>query len=81
MTESGFYMCTPALPGKVFGIYYVAAEVLYVNFLEVMVYTQEAIQLNALSSTVLTGTTSSLPPSNAMQNIVVAALWRPKKGV
>jgi len=54
MIDSGWYMCPTALSGKVFGILQeLNNNSNPVNFLEVMVYSQEAIQLQALETTLL----------------------------
>jgi hypothetical protein len=63
--SGGFYQCS--LTGTVFGIYTNAG---WNSFKEVMLYSQEAIQINALSA-VATDVNIGCPATNALQNIVV----------
>ena len=67
MTAGGWYMSTSPLSGTIFGI---IANTNWFTFREVMLYSQEAIQMNALSA-VATDVNSSFPATNALQNIVV----------
>lgn len=62
MPETGWYMCPNALNGTVFGFWHDVGVNwqsypihTFLGLIEVMVYTQEAIQLNALSSTIISG--------------------------
>jgi hypothetical protein len=68
MTAGGWYMCSNSMTGTVFGIYSSANEIS--SFREVMLYSQEAIQMNAMSA-IATDVDSSCPAINALQNIVV----------
>jgi hypothetical protein len=44
MTDGGWYPCPNSMIGTTFGVYSNSA---YLNFMEVMAYSQEAIHLNA----------------------------------
>ncbi len=64
MTDGGFYMCSSIMQGKVFGFWGYAD---YYNFNEAMAYSQEAIQMNALSTAIISGSADvNHPISNAI---------------
>jgi len=64
MTDGGFYMCSSIMQGNVFGFWMYAD---YFNFMEAMAYSQEAIQMNALSTSIISGSAhSGHPISNAI---------------
>jgi len=54
MIESGWYMCPTVLSGRVFGINHTPNNY-WVTFLEVLIYSQEAIQLQALETRIIAG--------------------------
>ena len=60
-------MCSTTMTGTIFGIY---SATDFLNFVEAMLYSQEAIQMNALSA-VATDFSLGFPATNALQNIVV----------
>ena len=43
MTDGGWYLCPKSLTGNTFGVY---STIQILNFMEVMAYSQEAIQTN-----------------------------------
>ena len=63
MTEGGWYMFPQSMTGTIFGIYSFANGIS--SFREVMLYSQEAIQMKALSA-VATNLHASFPASNAL---------------
>jgi hypothetical protein len=67
MTAGGWYIFSASMTGTIFGI---IASTNYFNLREVMLYSQEAIQINALSA-VATDVNLNYPAANALQNIVV----------
>ena len=73
MTAGGWYMSTSPMTCTIFGI---IAKTNYFNFREVMLYSQEAIQINALSA-IATNVNLSFPATNALQNIVVLLATAP----
>jgi hypothetical protein len=46
MTDGGWNICQNSMIGTTFGVY---STTTYLNFVEVMAFSQEAIQMNALS--------------------------------
>ena len=66
MNAGGWYLCPESMTGTVFGIY----SYNFLSFMESMLYSQEAIQMNALSA-VATDFSLGYPATNALQNIVV----------
>ena len=81
MTDGGWYPCLKSLTGNTFGVY---STIKILNFMEVMAYSQEAIQTNAGVTVSSIGTVDpKYITSNALKNIVVA--WgsnsRPITGV
>jgi hypothetical protein len=46
MTDGGWYGCPNSMIGTTFGVYTISN---YLNFVEVMAFSQEAIQMKALS--------------------------------
>jgi len=70
MTDGGWYPCPKSLTGNTFGVY---STTKVLNFMEVMAYSQEAIQTNAGVTVSSIGTfDDKYIPSNALQNIVAA---------
>jgi hypothetical protein len=67
MIDSGWYMCLDSMTGTIFGLY--STTDLF-DFVEIMLYSQEAIQMNALSA-VATNPFVSFPAANAVQKLVV----------
>ena len=64
MPDGGFYMCSSIMKGNVFG-FWIYTD--YFNFQEAMAYSQEAIQMNALSTSIIAGTANTTYPiSNAI---------------
>jgi hypothetical protein len=56
------------MTGIVFGVY-TTTETL--NFMEAMAYSQEAVQMNALSVSFIGTQASTMPAINSLQNIVI----------
>ena len=69
MTDGGWYFCPTAMIGTTFGVY--ETTTVYVSFMEVMAYSQEAIQMNALSVSFVGVNDPTVPITNALQNIVI----------
>ncbi len=67
MTNGGWYMCLNSMTGTIFGLY---STTDYLDFVEIMLYSQEAIQMNALSA-VASNPDVSFPAANAIQKLVV----------
>jgi hypothetical protein len=64
ITDGGWYKCPNSMTGIYFGVY---CEANYLNFMEVMAYSQEAIQTNAGVTVSFLGTNvSGYPASNAI---------------
>jgi hypothetical protein len=64
ITDGGWYFCPTSMIGKVFGMY---SNNDYLNFMEAMAYTQEAIQMNAGVTVSFIGTNDlTYPASNAI---------------
>jgi hypothetical protein len=47
MTDGGWHVCQDSMTGTIFGIY---STTDYLDPVEIMLYSQEAIQMNALSA-------------------------------
>jgi hypothetical protein len=62
MTDGGWYMCPESMTGTVFGIHSFVNMIS--SFREVMLYSQEAIQLKALSA--FASTEAAYPAANAL---------------
>ena len=78
-TDGGWYPCPKSLTGKTFGVY---SSIKILNFMEVMAYSQEAIQTNDGVTVSSIGTSEpNFIPSNALKNIVVAYVPRKKTAV
>ena len=58
MTDGGWYLCPSLMFGTTFGVYSTTHNP---NFMEAMAYSQEAIQMNAMSVS-FTGTNSATYP-------------------
>ncbi len=67
MNDGGWYMCLDSMTGTIFGLY---SPTDFLDFTEIMLYSQEAIQMNALSA-VATNPIASVPAANALKKIVV----------
>ncbi len=67
MTDGGWYMCLDSMIGTIFGIY---STTDFIDFTEIMLYSQEAIQMNALSA-VATNPWTNAPSANALKKLVV----------
>ncbi len=67
MTDGGWYMCLDSMTGTIFGLYSTED---FLDFTEIMLYSQEAIQMNALSA-VATDPENIYPAANAIQKFVV----------
>jgi hypothetical protein len=64
MTDGGWHLCPISMIGTTFGVY---TESDYLNFMEAMAYSQEAIQLNPGITMSFLGTKSAdSPGSNAI---------------
>jgi hypothetical protein len=63
MTDGGWYMCPESMTGIIFGIHSFVSRIS--SFREVMLYSQEAIQMKALSA-VATNPYPGYPASNAL---------------
>ena len=64
MTDGGWEKCPDSMTGIVFGVYCFAD---YLNFMEVMAYSQEAIQTNTGVTVSFLGTNvSGYPASNTI---------------
>jgi hypothetical protein len=63
MTEGGWNMCPNSMIGTTFGVY---STTTFVDFVEAMAYSQEAIQMNALSVSFLGTNMPGYPASNAI---------------
>ena len=63
MTDGGWYLCPNSMIGTTFGVY---TDTEYLNFMEVMAYSQEAIHMNAGITISFLGTDSEHPASNAI---------------
>jgi hypothetical protein len=71
MPDGGWYKCTNSnsMIGKTFGVF---SSNLLLNFMEIMAYSQEAIQMGADVTVSFLGTNANnFPASNALQKIVV----------
>lgn len=69
MTDGGWYKCPSSMIGTTFGVY---STKLLLNFMEIMAYSQEAIQIGAGVTVSFLGTNvSKFPASNALKKIVV----------
>ena len=62
MTDGGWYMCLDSMTGTIFGIYSITNSL---DFTEILLYSQEAIQMNAISA-VATNLNVSYPAANAL---------------
>ena len=60
--DGGWYLCPTAMIGTTFGIYTTAI----LNFMEAMAYSQEAIQMNAMSVSFIGTNVSAYPAINAI---------------
>jgi hypothetical protein len=56
MTDGGWYPCSISMIGTTFGVY---SETNYMNFMEVMAYSQEAIHISADVTMSFLGTNAS----------------------
>ena len=68
MTDGGWYLCPTSIIGTTFGVYTTTD---YLSFMDVMAYSQEAIQLNALSVSFIGISYPIYPVNNSLQKIVV----------
>ncbi len=62
MTDGSWYVCLDSMTGTIFAIY---SPTDVFDFVEIMLYSQEAIQINALSA-VATNPITTFPASNAL---------------
>jgi hypothetical protein len=67
MTAGGWYVRQDSMTGVFFGIY---STHNWLDPVEIMLYSQEAIQMNAISA-VATNPNANFPAANALQKIVV----------
>jgi len=77
MSDGGWYACPNLMTGTVFGFYVtgtVAAPVCF-NFMEVMAFTQEAIQLKANVIVSVIGTNNPTYPATNAKQYKVALLY------
>jgi hypothetical protein len=64
MNDGGWYSCPNSMIGKTFGVY---TNMEWLNFMEVMAYSQEVIHFNAGVTASFLGTNNSThPASNAI---------------
>ena len=61
MTDGGWYLCPTSITGTTFGLYTTSD---YFNFLEVVAYSQEVIQMNAGVTVSFIGINNSFYPVN-----------------
>jgi hypothetical protein len=66
MIDGGWYVCQDSMIGTIFGIY---STTNYLDPVEIMLYSQEAVQMNAISA-VSTNPFASFPAANAIQKLV-----------
>ena len=64
MTDGGWYGCPNSMIGTTFGVYTTSN---YLNFVEIMAFSQEAIQMKALSVSSLGNNYPNFTVSNAIQ--------------
>ena len=64
-TGGGWYVAQNSMTGTIFGIY----STTYLGHVEIMLYSQEAIQMNALSA-VATNPWTNAPATNALKKLV-----------
>jgi hypothetical protein len=64
MTGGGCHMCPNSIIGTTFGVF---SNTNQVNFVEAMAFSQEAIQMNALSVSFLGKNDNTDPASNAIK--------------
>ena len=62
MTDGSWYVCLDSMTGTIFAIY---SPTDFFDFIEVMLYSQEAIQMKALSA-VATNSLATYPATNAL---------------
>jgi hypothetical protein len=67
MTDGGWYVRQDSMTGTIFGFY---STTDHFELVEIMLYSQEAIQMKALSA-VATNPNPSYPATNALEKIVV----------
>ena len=68
ITDGGWYLCPTSITGTIFG-FYTTSE--YLHCLEVLVYTQEAIQLHGLSTAFVGINNPAYPTNNVLQKFVI----------
>jgi hypothetical protein len=68
MTDGGWYLCPNSMIGNIFGFY---STTQYVNFMEAMAFSQEAIQMNAILVSFLGIAPDFLVVNISLKNIVV----------
>jgi hypothetical protein len=69
MPDGGWYPCPSTMIGTTFGIY---STTTYLNFMDAMAFSQQAIQMNAGVTVSCLGTNNlTYPASNTLQKIVV----------
>ena len=68
ITDGGWYLCSTSMTGTIFGIH---SSKINLNFMEAMAYSQEAIQMNALSVSIIGTSTAGYLASNALQKVVI----------
>jgi hypothetical protein len=66
LTDGGWYVRQDSITGTIFGLY---STTDHVELVEIMLYSQEAIQMKALSA-VATNPNPSYPATNALKKIV-----------
>jgi hypothetical protein len=74
MSDGGWYACPNLMTGTVFGFYLAGTPVCF-NFMEVMAFTQEAIQLKASVIVSVIGTNNPTYPSANAKQSKVALLY------
>ncbi len=63
ITDGGWYLCPASMNGTILGIH----SLLFLNYMEAMAYSQEAIQMNAGVTVSYIGTNNHIyPVSNAL---------------
>ena len=63
MPDGGWNMCPSSMTGIVFGVYTTSSDI---GFVEAMAFSQEAIQMNALSVSFVGTNMPGYPASNAI---------------